>query len=151
MFYNPPNISKNVFLWFVQIKFQRCHAALGKQVYIYICVYMYVYVHLYLFTIRLCWVSAAARRTQFPAQGWNLGPLRWQCGVSAAGPPGKPLVAEAFCFFYSERALPWFFLPHVFVDDIALSVLQNFLRYGLVDCVRVVVFNRLLLQPQDSL
>ena len=50
MFYNPPNISKNVFLWFVQIKFQRCHAALGKQVYIYIYVYicMYMFICIYL-------------------------------------------------------------------------------------------------------
>ena len=25
----------------------------------------------------------------FPDQGSNLGPLRWECGVSATGPPGK--------------------------------------------------------------
>ena len=28
---------------------------------------------------------------QFPDQGSNLGPLHWECGVLAAGPPGKCL------------------------------------------------------------
>ena len=27
---------------------------------------------------------------QFPDQGWNLGPLHWEQGVSATGPPGCP-------------------------------------------------------------
>ena len=26
---------------------------------------------------------------QFPAQGLNLGPLHWELGVLATGPPGK--------------------------------------------------------------
>ena len=41
-------------------------------------------------------VFAAARRLfvvvcgiQFPDQGWNLGPLHWECHVLAAGLPGK--------------------------------------------------------------
>ena len=27
---------------------------------------------------------------QLPDQGWNLGPLHWEQGVSATGPPGRP-------------------------------------------------------------
>ena len=25
----------------------------------------------------------------FPDQGWNVGPLHWECGVLSPGPPGK--------------------------------------------------------------
>ena len=32
-----------------------------------------------------------ACRIQFPDQGWNLGPLHWERGVPATGPPGKSL------------------------------------------------------------
>ena len=51
----------------------------------------------YLFIWR-CWVSAVALRTftaacgiWLPDQALNGGPLRGECGVSATGPPGKPL------------------------------------------------------------
>ena len=38
---------------------------------------------------------------QFPDQGSNPGPLPWECGVLATGPPGKYLgTVVVFFFFY---------------------------------------------------
>ena len=37
----------------------------------------------------------------FPDQGWNLGPLHWDCGVLATGPPGK----SNTCDFLKNRSL----------------------------------------------
>ena len=91
MFYNPPIISKNVFLQFVQIKFQSWHTALGKQVhtYTFICIYF------------LFGCAGLCRSTQDPVPwpGLEPGPPRWQCGVLATGPPGKSLVEESFVSF----------------------------------------------------
>ena len=42
----------------------------------------------YLF-IWLCEVLVEACGISFLGQGSNLGPLHWECGVSATGPPGK--------------------------------------------------------------
>ena len=36
----------------------------------------------YLNTVEAC-------RTRFPDQGLNLGPLHWEHGILASGPPGK--------------------------------------------------------------
>ena len=35
----------------------------------------------------VCKLSVAACGTQFPDQGVDLGPLHWECGVIAIGPP----------------------------------------------------------------
>ena len=41
-----------------------------------------------------CQILVAACGILFPDQGWNLGPLVWEYGVLATGPPGKsPQVA----------------------------------------------------------
>ena len=39
----------------------------------------------------LSWVLVVTCGIQFPHQGSNLGPLHWECGVLATGPPGKSL------------------------------------------------------------
>ena len=39
----------------------------------------------------LSWVLVVTCGIQFPYQGANLGPLHWECGVLATGPPGKSL------------------------------------------------------------
>ena len=36
-----------------------------------------------------CELLSAACGIEFPDQGSNLGPLHWECGVLATGPPGK--------------------------------------------------------------
>ena len=38
-----------------------------------------------------CKLLVAAYRIYFPDQGFNSGPLHWEHGVSAPGPPGKSL------------------------------------------------------------
>ena len=51
----------------------------------------------YVYFIWLCWVLVAAYGLKFPDQELNLGPLHWEHGVPASGPPGtssKPV------FFY---------------------------------------------------
>ena len=58
---------------------------------------IYICLHSYLFITWLCRVLVAEYRIQFPDQGWNLGPLRWQ--RVATGPPGKSLVEESFVSF----------------------------------------------------
>ena len=39
-------------------------------------------------------LSCGMQNFQFPNQGSNLGPLHWEHGVLAAGPPGKSLVGS---------------------------------------------------------
>ena len=45
----------------------------------------------FFFNICLQWVLAAADEIQFPDQESNPRPRRWEHGVLATGPPGKPL------------------------------------------------------------
>ena len=33
---------------------------------------------------------AVVHGISFPDQGWDPGPLHWECGILATGPPGKP-------------------------------------------------------------
>ena len=47
-----------------------------------------------LFLIWLCQVLVVAYGSQFPDQGSNPGPLHWEHGVSATGPPGKSLMED---------------------------------------------------------
>ena len=42
-------------------------------------------------------VLVAACGIWFPGQGWNLGPLPWECGVLATGSPGKSLLGLYSC------------------------------------------------------
>ena len=49
---------------------------------------IYCFLDLFL-CIQLCQVLAAAGRIQFPDQGVNPGPLHWEQGVLAIGPPKK--------------------------------------------------------------
>ena len=56
------------------------------------------YVVAVLIFIWLLWVLVVM---QFPDQGSNLGPLRWELGVLATGPPGKSL--PGFCFKTAVR------------------------------------------------
>ena len=39
-----------------------------------------------------CELLVAACGIFFPDQGWNPGPLPWECRVLATGPPGKSLI-----------------------------------------------------------
>ena len=67
-------------------------------------------IFIYLF-IWPCRVSVAACKhlvtacgVKFPDQGWNLGPLLWESGVLATGPPGKSLnwhILPTFRWFIS--------------------------------------------------
>ena len=47
--------------------------------------------------IWLHWVLGVAHGILFPDQGLNPGPLHWELGVLATGPPGKSL---KFLFIY---------------------------------------------------
>ena len=47
-------------------------------------------IFIYLFTWQL-WVLVAACGIWFPDQGSNPGPLHWELGALAPGPPGKSL------------------------------------------------------------
>ena len=40
--------------------------------------------------VSACELLVVAHGTLFPDQGSNLGPLPWELGVLATGPPGKP-------------------------------------------------------------
>ena len=57
----------------------------------------YIYMYIYNW---LCQVLVAARRIWFPDQGSNPGPLHWEHGVLATGPPGKSL--DAFSLVITE-------------------------------------------------
>ena len=47
-----------------------------------------VFFNIYFF-IWLCCVLVVAVGIWFPDQEWNPGPLHWECGILAMGPPGK--------------------------------------------------------------
>ena len=61
--------------------------------------FLHIYSTYYLF-IWLCQILVAACGIQFPYQGLNPGPLYWEHGVLATGPPGNS------CFFLAE-IVPW--------------------------------------------
>ena len=52
----------------------------------------------------LCQVLVVACRIYFPKQGLNPGPLHWEGGIVATGPPGKSLTKE-FLFLCQGRHL----------------------------------------------
>ena len=60
-----------------------------------------------------CELWIVACNIWFPDQGSNPGPLHWECGVSAIGPPGKsPREIPFKCLldpamFFSLRTLQW--------------------------------------------
>ena len=57
-------------------------------------------------SVAACKLLVAACGIQFPNQGLNLGPLHWECGVLAPGPPGKPL----FCNFKKQNCTMHFLI-----------------------------------------
>ena len=64
----------------------------NEQVFILV----YIYLFIYLAVPGLC----CGMWDLVPDQGSNLGPLPWEHGVLATGPPGKSL---CFLFFFKER------------------------------------------------
>ena len=56
--------------------------------------------NIYLF-IWLCQVLVAACGILFPDQGLNLGPLHWEHGVLATGPPRKPTFIVLNALFFA--------------------------------------------------
>ena len=49
----------------------------------------YYYYLIFIYFLWLCQVPVAARGIRFPEQGLDLGPLHWEHGILATGPPGK--------------------------------------------------------------
>ena len=52
---------------------------------------VFIWLHWVLLMARRSSIFVVACRIWFPDQGWNTGPLCWEVGVWATGPPGKSL------------------------------------------------------------
>ena len=66
---------------------------------------MSLFIFQYLFVYLLQWVLVAGCGLQLPNWGSNPGPLYWEFGVTAPGPPGESLKG-ILCFYHPTPPNP---------------------------------------------
>ena len=91
------------------------------------------------FLAATCKLLLATCGTYFPDQGLNLGPLLWECGVLATGPPGKSfkyLLMWLRVWIIIITLIFFFMLVHVFVCRLVCLFIKNLLNARYVPSTR---------------
>ena len=100
---------------------------------------IYIYIYIYLFIIYPHQVLVGSCGVYFPDQGSNLGPLHWECGVLATGPPGKSQWLSFYTFhqFHCRMGL-WNFLG-CHSGNLSPAMIFNLMLVFLLVCYSLIL------------